>query len=274
VPTRIVATPNAPVVLTSCRSNIYDSARFEGINNAMNRSDVFLVTYAVRWNVYDHSGTSIYQYDANFRFDSNLAPGDQTNKTNPIYTNNLSSVGSVTCRLQSATFEGGKSWTYGRAWTGKLSPIPSSQSMNGGAQFGSQASVAPSSDAQPSGLNIAVTNAWNDAVNGATFVHDTISIQGGASDVSLNPAQFTLTMSLANGARKTYYGLTQPAPTYQKLNPLGSTTMTAYEVDPRTDLGSIGSIIVPAHGNVTVTVTFAVPDVIANANDNKTVAVR
>jgi hypothetical protein len=81
-------------------------------------------------------------------------------------------------------------------------------------------------------------------------------------------------MHLANGASKEYTALPTSAPTYQKLNPLGSQTTTAYEVDPKVDLGGLGSIIVPAGGTVQVVATFLVPDVVANANDNRQVGLR
>jgi len=138
-----------------------------------------------------------------------------------------------------------------------------------------RATVLPNaSSAEGDTASITVTNAWSDTFNGAILVHDTISVTGGSADTTLTARQFALTMSLANGARKTYFGLTQAAPTYQKINPLGSTTMTAYEVAPKSDLGGLGSIVVPSHGNVTVTVTFVVPDALTNSSDNRSVVLR
>lgn len=271
-PAKIVTVSGAPVLLTNCTATKYSSG-LGFATNVENVADVFLTTYSIRFTIYDHGGTVIGQDDLPVTFTSDLAPGDTALHTypSPNLSAPLSSAASATCRLQTAKFEGGKSWTYGRTWSGKLSQPPATQSLNDTPSSGLYAAQTP--PRTPS-LKIAVVNAWNDVAEGVTFVHDSISVEGGDNDVTLTPSQFTLTMPLANGARKTYYGLMQPAPTYQKLNPLGSTTMTAYEVDPRNDLGGLHSIIVPAHGTVAVTVTFLVPDVIANANDNRQVSLK
>jgi hypothetical protein len=92
------------------------------------------------------------------------------------------------------------------------------------------------------------------------------------ADSTVTPSDFTLTMMLADGTGRTYAGMTQAAPTYQKINPLGNQLITAYEVDPQTDLGRMGSVAVPAHGTISVTVTFMVPDAVANPNDNRIMA--
>jgi hypothetical protein len=132
-----------------------------------------------------------------------------------------------------------------------------------------EAAVSPHST-PVSPVAITVTNAWNDMVNGALFVHAAVRIDGAAQDANLAPTQFALTMRLANGAKKVYAAMSRSAPTFQKLNPLNvNTTTTAYEVDPKEDLGSIGSIIVPAHGTVHIVVTFEVDDTIADPNDNR-----
>ena len=112
-------------------------------------------------------------------------------------------------------------------------------------------------------------------VQGALFVHAALDIQGGSTDANLTPNMLMLTMQLSNGAKKSYGAMTQAAPTYQKLNPLGQTTQTAYEVDPKDDLGAIGSIIVPAHGTVHVIATFFVgTDVVADPTSNRQVALQ
>jgi len=132
-------------------------------------------------------------------------------------------------------------------------------------------------DEEPPGhpITFTVTNAWNDTVNGTLFVHDAIAITGGADDVTVQPGDFALTMQLANGAKKSYGSMTEAAPTYQKLSALSPNNLTtAYEVDPKDDLGSIGPITVPAHGSVHVIITFQVPDTVAAPTDNRAVSLR
>jgi len=271
-PTRIVAVPNAPVTLTHCESAMGFYLR--AIDNATNRTDAFLSSYTVRWTVYDHTGTVVGQADLVNTFESDLAPGDETHsKGDSVYwTGPASAIGSVTCRLQAAKFEGNRSWTYGRTWPGKLAPIQQQSSAGATVSgLGSTANV-PSSHPQ---VKLAVSNAWNDTVQGALFVHCALDIQGGNADATLSPNMLVLTMQLANGAKKSYGAMTQAAPTYQKINPLGQTTQTAYEVDPKDDLGAIGSIIVPAHGTVHVIATFFVgTDVVADPTSNRQVALQ
>ena len=274
-PTRIVAVPNAPVTLTHCESAMGFYLR--AIDNATNRTDAFLSSYTVRWTVYDHTGTVVGQSDLVNTFDTDLAPGDETHSKGDAvnWSGPSSAVASVTCRLQAAKFEGGKTWTYGRTWPGKLAPIQQMQSYQDGGStvsgLGSTANV-PASHPQ---VKLAVSNAWNDMVQGALFVHAALDIQGGSTDANLTPNMLMLTMQLSNGAKKSYGAMTQAAPTYQKLNPLGQTTQTAYEVDPKDDLGAIGSIIVPAHGTVHVIATFFVgTDVVADPTSNRQVALQ
>lgn len=127
-------------------------------------------------------------------------------------------------------------------------------------------------------LKIEIKNAWNDMVNGVMYVHDAIVISGSQRDVTVGATEFTLTMTLANGGRKSYPALTRPAPSYSKYNVMANSgqggNVIVPEVDPRQDLGAIGPLVVPAGGVVTATVTFAVPDAVANASDDRAVALR
>ena len=124
-------------------------------------------------------------------------------------------------------------------------------------------------------FSISPTNSWNDTVSGNLLIHVAIEVQGGESDASLRASDITLTMALANGGKKTYVGMTSPAPTFQKLNPLGNAPTTAYQVDPKEDLGRLGSLIVPAHGTVKVVATFLVGnDVVANPSNNRNVSLK
>lgn len=121
------------------------------------------------------------------------------------------------------------------------------------------------------GIKFDVEGAWNDVVRDGMFVHDALVVHGGDIDVTIRPSDFVLTMALANGAQKTYSGMTAGAPTYQRYNALTKDYATAYQIDPKTDLGRLGSVIVRAHADVSVTVTFAVPDQVADASANRQV---
>ncbi len=124
-------------------------------------------------------------------------------------------------------------------------------------------------------ITITPTNAWNDTVDGNLLVHVSLDVQGGPGDATLAPSNLSLMLALANGGKKAYTAMPVAAPTYQKLSSLGSTMQTAYEVDPREDLGRLGSVIVPAHGTVKVVATFLVgSDVIANPTENRAVTLK
>ncbi len=69
-----------------------------------------------------------------------------------------------------------------------------------------------------------------------------------------------LTVPLANGGRKTYAGLQQAAPTYQRLNPFGDSATDVREVAPAEDFGRLGTMTIPPHRAVMTTVTFAIAD--------------
>jgi len=140
---------------------------------------------------------------------------------------------------------------------------------------GALASTAAAPSHASSPFTFAVTNAWNDAVNGVLFVHDAIAITGGESDVMLQPDDFLISMHLANGAIKKYPSMTQHAPTYQKYNPADiQNPLTVPEVDVKEDLGSIGPMTIPAHGSVRIVVTFQVVDSVENPQDNRSVSLR
>lgn len=121
-------------------------------------------------------------------------------------------------------------------------------------------------------LSVAVANAWTDLVGGTLYVHDAIAIRDGDSDQSLQTSHIVLRMRLANGSLRSYSALAQPAPTYQRIDPLRSQTATVNEVDPSSDFGRIGTMTVPAHGSVTTTVTFAIADPVVDKSDDRDVS--
>lgn len=125
-PFQTIITPQtAPVALTRCAST-HEYSYVQGSTSAVNRSNVFLASYTVRWKFYDHSGNIIVEGNTVHSSQSNVAPGDNTSNQQQVDltgTLHFADVGRVRCRLQSAKFEGGKIWTYGKVWHGKLSPI-------------------------------------------------------------------------------------------------------------------------------------------------------
>ena len=274
---RIIATPGSPITLTNC--SVPDG--FKRSENVINRSGLFLQSFTVRWTAFDHSGNPMGQKDVPNSFDSDLAPGDTAIKGdifNDFFTEPASSLSSWRCRMQSAKFEGGKSWTFGHApWNGRLSPLPKAESF--APRFGDgDAAVAPVNRAQgiaPAAVSFSVANAWNDNTNIGTIVHVTIDVKGAAKEFSLRPGDVSLKLALANGAKKAYMAMTQAAPSYQKINALTNQMVTTAEVDPKNDLGGLGSILIPSNSSVRVTASFMVgSDVLANPNDNRDVAIR
>jgi hypothetical protein len=276
----VIPTPSAPVALTHCFA-LAEGNYYYGSVNAINRSDVFLESYVVRFSAYDHSGTLMGQQDTPFSFNTNLAPNDTTNSGNtPIYGNTepMSALNQVKCRLQSAKFEGGLSWTYGRVWHRRLSPLPHVDSLDNESGTAQTASIAPPAQMTGfAGVNLKVENGWNDIVNGANFVHVAIDVRAGNSDALVKPNDLHLTMKLANGGVQDFTAMAGPAPTYQKFDALAqnSNTTTAYEVDPKEDLGALGSVKISANSMAHIVATFAIGNaVVADLRDNQHVALR
>ena len=274
---RIIATPGSPISLTTCT--------FRGVEttqNAINRTGLFLQSFTVRWTAFDHAGNPMGQKDDYFTFDSDLAPGDSALKTNAYagvpLTEPYSSLSTWRCRMQAAKFEGGKSWVFGHTpWRSPLSPMPKTESFAPTLGDGDGATVPVSrvQGSAPGLVAFIVANAWNDNTNIGTIVHVTIDVKGTAKEFSLRPSDVSLKLALANGAKKAYGAMTQPAPSYQKINALTNQMVTTAEVDPKSDLGGLGSILIPPNGNVRVTASFMVgSDVLANPNDNRDVAIR
>jgi len=128
-PTKIIATPLSPVTLTNCYG-VKDAIGVIYVTNSLiNRSSLFLTAYVVRWYAYDNSGVPMGQNDFTYSFQNDLAPGDTTQASQGVYflTEPDSALATVSCRIESAKFEGGRSWTYGRPWHGHLAPLPHSR---------------------------------------------------------------------------------------------------------------------------------------------------
>ena len=284
-PVAILGNANAPVAITRCKFQ-YLGTYGQSFVNVVNRTTHGLLSVAVDARFYDADGVQIGQSIARHAFDdqngpvasgdtASLAMGFGTNLSEPD-----SAITRATCRVTEASFTGQKHWTNAQTWPEKIMPLaPPPRSYDPQGATGNipppfAAAMQQQQNVRSPKFGITVANAWNDALNGNTFVHVALSVQGASTDANLSADMLSLTMRLANGALKTYAGYTAPAPTYQKLNPLGSQTATAYEVDPKVDLGALGPIIVPANGTVSVVVTFLVQDVLANPADNRQVGLR
>lgn len=293
-PTHTIAVSNSPITITRCTTRALTGVMMGNgapiaTINAYNRTSMHLVKYSVQYTMYDHDGNVMGKPVFTFEPSNTLPPhdldeGEQAQLGGAFSSVSLSepqsALASITCRINGAQFEGNHIWTYGHAWTGKLGAVPATAPQD----FTDPSSSKIDSSARPSSISrqtlglppvsLAPTNAWNDTVGGNLLVHVALDVQGGASDATLMPANLTLTMALANGAKKQYPAMPVAAPTYAKLNALGDNT-TAYEVDPKEDLGRLGSVIVPAHGTVKIVATFFVgSDVVANANDNRQVGLK
>lgn len=271
---RIIPTPGSPIALTHCSFDGEHTAQ-----NAVNRSSLFLESFTVRWTAFDHSGTAMGQADEYFTFSTDLAPGDTTTQDTYMRSLNepLSALSTFRCRMQSAKFEGGKSWEFGHVpWRGRLSPLLSAESFVPERNSGNQvAGPAHASQAAPIKVAFTVANAWNDTTNLGTIVHVTLDVKGSSQESTLRPDNVSLKIALANGGKKSYAAMTQVAPSYQKINALTNQMVVTPEVDPKSDLGGLGSIIVPPNGSVRVTASFLIgPDVLSNPNDNRDVAIR
>lgn len=277
----VVKTANAPVTMTACHigPNYYNAHV-----NLVNRTRYDAITMTVAFRFFDDSNAQIGQATNMLSPNELLHPDDTgTYETDP--SPSLSEPGNaiarVSCRVISATFTGRKTWSYPRRWPEKLRPMTAPDA--GGADKDGSDNRSTSQSQLPSGsrsvnLPIQVTNAWNDTLNDALFIHDTLVITGGNSDVTLAPSSFALAMNLVNGGRKSYPALSTPAPSYSKFNVManngaGGNVMVS-EVDPSSDLGRLGSITVPAHGSATVTLTFAVTDPVVDPKANRNVTLR
>jgi len=264
-PTAIVAVPNAPVALTTCHLEHASpiSVRVDGSVVIANRTTHTLASAQVRFVFFDTENTRMDQEDIGLPLTAPVAPGDvSTARVDIMFQGTATLLSRVSCRIESANFSAGKHWTYGQRWPEKLIPIrKEAMSFSGGEGRGATAAqrVTPAA----ARVQVTVTNAWTDTVAGVLYVHDALAIVGRDAPTILRPSDLTLTVALANGATKTYQAMNGSAPTYLKLNPLGDTPTTAYEVDPTADMGRIGALTIPPHGTVTTTVTFAIPDPIA-----------
>ncbi len=252
----------APFAVTKCVVAHSESFWHGGTVTVVNRTRHQLLAAGVALRMYDAENTLIGQTSVSLPVTTPVASDDVAayevgfgvSMTEPI-----SAVARVDCRPANATFTGNKKWTYGQTWPEKLLPLPTAR-HDAGEGEGTRNTGAVRTKPH---VQVAVTRSWTDTLDGVLYVHDALAIVGSEGTVTLRPSDLTLTVPLANGARKTYAGLAQAAPTYQRLNPFGSATTTVPEVAPAEDFGRIGMMTVPPHGAVTTTVTFAIADPVA-----------
>lgn len=203
----------------------------------LNRTNYPLRSFTVRWRAYTSNGHETGQ--ANIEYD--LRP-DLSSRTSGAYyqavptaafsaSGSRHSIARYTCQVISASFSGHAVWSLGRRWEAALLPLGY-------------------------GLSFSVSNAWNDTANGQFFVHDTLVIHGGSSNVTITAGTFVLSIRMLHGGIVRLSGLMHAVPT----------------VSPSQDLGALGSLLVPAHGLVTTTVTFALPSAPADPGANRSVS--
>lgn len=292
-PTHIVAVPGSPVVITKCTVRaLVDQMVGTGdpavTNDVYNRSSMHLVSYDILFTMYDHDGNVMGNPSFSFPPKNSIPPHDydegESSKLAGAFsgiqlTEPISALSRVSCKIVGAKFEGNKIWTYGHAWRSKLGVIPvarafsNDQSTNNlnGDRSKNQLSSSSRSIAAP---QISVANAWTDTLNGSNYVHDSVTINSGDTERHVTASNFMLTVSVSGGAKKSYMGMTQASPMFTKINPLTGNNMPAPSIDPATDLGRIGEIVIPAHTNITTTVTFGLADIVIDKSDIRNIVLK
>ena len=275
VPSQVVPVARAPVSIEQCR--ISNEAPVWPVRVVLgNRTKHGLAAASISFTAYDSENTKLAQRTADVSIAEIVASGDTAPYLVPLTflvgeIADAKLVSRISCRIATASFTGNRHWSYPQRWPETLVKLVSDASP---AQSVGRADDGAGSRTLTNRLSLTVADAWTDLVNGTLYVHDSIVIRGADQDRQLRASDVSLDMRLANGGRRTYVALSQPAPTYQKIDPLGSQTATVDEVEPSSDFGRIGTLIVPAHGSVTTTVTFAVGDPVVDKSDDRDVSVK
>jgi hypothetical protein len=282
--------PHAPVEAFHCNTG----NNWAGVGvTFVNRSRHALIHASMELKYYDTEGVLIGRIQREYDINPPVESGEQGIFQDYFPYENLaepaSSIGKFTCTIIAARFSGLKSWSVDKRWNEPLVSGSDDQSFSQGQSSSGQSSsnddsgntpdsaldsAGASQSARPA-ITLSVSNAWNDTVQGSVYVHTALDIHGGASDATLTPDMLMLSMKLANGGKRNYGASAQAAPTYQKISALSNTPITANEVDPKEDLGALGSLIIPAHGTVHIVATFFVgSDILADPNANRQVTLR
>jgi hypothetical protein len=282
IATQIVQVANTPAMLTRCLMN--DGYAYFSSLNVFNRTTHALLDYSVEYRFFDRDQTLIGNATYIYTPGQELDPGDTA-----AYNNNFvgitlsepqSAVTLVTCKLVKADFSGRIQWTPNTQWTGgPLQRPPRATSSTGtqperdtlvpGGGFGEISHLR-----NVSGVTLSVVNAWKDAASDGVFVHDTIILHGGSAAATVRAENLALQVTLASGGQQTIHAMMQAAPSYLKFNGMTNSNQYVPQVDPTTDFGRIGSVIVPAGGDITVTATFAVPGGLADSGAIRAVSLR
>ena len=274
-PVRVVSVQSSPVAITNCKVRSF----FTPYANVVNRTSHQLLSVTVQYKAYDADNTPIGSADIMWSPDPPLVAGDSNlyggNWQSMSLSEPQSAVEHFTCRVMAATFTGKRTWQYGHTWGEHLSPVDSEGgSGGGGGDDMSRQTHSTVSLANAGGpVKIEVIKAWNDNDGVNLYVHDQIAVTAGSQPASIAPYQLVLTMKLANGAEKGYQGLNEAAPDYLKFDPVTRENVKTPEIDPNTDFGKVGRMIVPANGTMNIIVTFRVSDSVADATQNTQVAV-
>lgn len=275
VPTRIQRQPGTPLAVTRCAVRhdiVLDSL---GVN-LTNRTKHAMLSFEVEVRAYDVEHAQVATGKVTIAPSDILSSGDSNSYSALVDYSSITEQNNawayMTCRLVKATFTGHKEWAYGHRWNEPLLPMDADSSA--GESGDSSPAGGPPRGHRHAPLSFSVSRAWNDHFENALIVHAALVLTGGATPSTVTPSAFHLTMRLANGGTKTYEALERPAPTYQKMNPFGSETTTAYEVAPKDDLGAIGSLTVGAHETVSIIASFVVPDIVADPGANSNISMR
>jgi hypothetical protein len=254
-----VAVSNAPIQVTKCSSD--GNRRY---TNVFNRTSESLKSFTERWIAYASGGKKVGAEDLEFDIDS-LASGDSggydQNVPTAAFTTGSGTVARFTCTIVAADFGDGTHWSSGKTWHGDLLPLVAATNGRG----------TGSSNESNGRLKFAVIKSWNDFSPGQYVVHDTLMITGAAGPTTISADRFVLNVTLANGGMQQFVGLTKAAPTYSKFNYFTKTNADVGEVNPSEDLGALGSLIVPPHGTVIVTVSFIISAPLADPDANRNV---
>ncbi|HZO93150.1 MAG TPA: hypothetical protein VFB22_05230 [Candidatus Baltobacteraceae bacterium] len=271
----VVTVGSSPVALTGCHS---DAARRYG--DVTNRAKEDLRSFSVDWSFYDKHEKKIGGGELEYQLDPPLEPGDSGSFYQEVPIDGFSlkretHVERVTCRISHAVFTGAKRWAYGKRWPEPLLALdkPSPGGPSDDPRTSANGVTGGPGPRGPSGITLTVLKGWNDLATPGLFVHDTIVVHGGTSDQVITPENFVLMVKLPNGGLKMYDAMMSPAPVYTKMNAMGI-VYPARTVDVSEDLGSMGTLMVPAGGTVKITVTFIVPEGLSDPTANTNVLLR
>lgn len=145
------------------------------------------------------------------------------------------------------------------------------------------ADMCTSKTSDTSGLSMSVLNTWQFGVQGRFIVHDRVLVHGADAPRAITACDFVLTVALLNGQQMAITGSPMPVSDVEHqvgmMNGLGTIGIPFVggfaslfhqkirpDVDPKEDLGGLGSVTVPANGSVTVVVTFNVNQYLAAAS--------